>query len=138
MKLVSAKVGPFRSINTVQDVVIDPEVTVFVGMNEAGKTVFLKALHKSLDAMDVEEFDPVEDYPRKDYSAYMKRHATEPEAATALTYQPTDDLITKINSELHTNLQPGFQFLTLMRISKQLQLRLMKLQLLRLWHHHPA
>ncbi len=110
MKLVSAKVGPFRSINTVQDVVIDPEVTVFVGMNEAGKTVFLKALHKSLDAMDVEEFDPVEDYPRKDYSAYMKRHATEPEAATALTYQLTDDLITKINSELHTNLQPGFQF----------------------------
>ena len=62
MKLVSAKVGPFRSINTVQDVVIDPEVTVFVGMNEAGKTVFLKALHKSLDAMDVEKFDPVEDY----------------------------------------------------------------------------
>ena len=110
MKLVSAKVGPFRSINTAQDVVIDPEVTVFVGMNEAGKTVFLKALHKSLDAMSTEEFDPVEDYPRKDYSAYMKRHATEPEAATTLTYQLTDDLITKINSELHTNFQPGFQF----------------------------
>ena len=110
MKLVSAKVGPFRSINTVQDVVIDPEVTVFVGMNEAGKTVFLKALHKSLDAMDVEEFDPVEDYPRKDYSAYMKRHSTEPEAATKLTYQLSDDLIAKINSELHTNIQSGFQF----------------------------
>lgn len=110
MKLVSAKVGPFRSINTVQDVVIDPEVTVFVGMNEAGKTVFLKALHKSLDAMDVEKFDPVEDYPRKDYSAYMKRHATEPEAATKLTYQVSDDLVAKINSELHTNIQSGFQF----------------------------
>ena len=110
MKLISAKVGPFRSINTVQDVVIDPEVTVFVGMNEAGKTVFLKALHKSLDAMEVEVFEPVEDYPRKDYSAYMKRHATEPEAATKLTYQVTDDLIAKINSELHTNIQSGFQF----------------------------
>lgn len=110
MKLVSAKVGPFRSINTAQNVVIDPEVTVFVGMNEAGKTVFLKALHKSLDALDAEKFDPVEDYPRKDYSAYMKRHATEPEAATTLTYQAEDDLIAKINSELHTNLQPDFQF----------------------------
>ena len=110
MKLVSAKVGPFRSINTAQNVVIDPEVTVFVGMNEAGKTVFLKALHKSLDALDAEKFDPVEDYPRKDYSAYMKRHATEPEAATTLTYQAEDDLIAKINSELHTNLQPDLVF----------------------------
>lgn len=67
MLLVSAKVGPFRSINTAQAVAIDSEVTVFIGMNEAGKTVFLKALHKSLDAMGNEKFDPVEDYPRKGY-----------------------------------------------------------------------
>lgn len=108
--LVSAKVGPFRSINTEQTVAIDPDVTVFVGMNEAGKTVFLKALHKSLDAMKSEEFDPIEDYPRKDLAAYMKRHATAPEAATRLTYQPTDEQIAKINAELHTDLKPGFQF----------------------------
>lgn len=65
------QLGPFRSINTEQTVAIDPDVTVFVGMNEAGKTVFLKALHKSLDAMKSEEFDPIEDYPRKDLSAYL-------------------------------------------------------------------
>lgn len=110
MILVSAKVGPFRSMNTEQNVVIDAAVTVFVGMNEAGKTVFLKALHKSLDAMESEEFDPIEDYPRKDLSAYMKRHSTAPETVTTLTYQPTDQQISKINTALHTDLQPGFQF----------------------------
>lgn len=43
-------------------------------------------------------------------SAYLKRHATEPEAATTLTYQPTDDQVSKFNAELHTDLKPGFQF----------------------------
>lgn len=110
MKLVSAKVGPFRSINTEQTIAIDPEVTVFVGMNEAGKTVFLKALHKSNDAMGTEKFNPVEDYPRKDLTAYTKRHATAPEAATKLTYRPTAEQISRINAELHTELKPDFLF----------------------------
>lgn len=110
MKLVSAKVGPFRSINIEQTIGIDPEVTVFVGMNEAGKTVFLKALHKSNDAMGIEKFNPVEDYPRKNLTVYNKKHATEPEAATKLTYQPSAELIAKINAELHTELKPEFVF----------------------------
>jgi predicted ATP-dependent endonuclease of OLD family len=37
-------------MNTVQTIKIDPEVTVFVGMNEAGKTVVLKALQKCDDS----------------------------------------------------------------------------------------
>lgn len=110
MKLVSAKVGPFRSINNEQTIGIDPEVTVFVGMNEAGKTVFLKALHKSNDAMGIEKFNPIEDYPRKNLTVYNKKHATEPEAATKLTYQPSAELIAKINAELHTELKPDFLF----------------------------
>lgn len=110
MMLVSAKVGPFRSITTEQFVTIDPEVTVLVGMNEAGKTVFLKALHKSADATESEKFDHIEDYPRKDLSAYMKRHATNPDSAITLTYQPTDSQIAQVNADLHTNLKPGFKF----------------------------
>ena len=51
MILVSAKIGPFRSMNTVQTIELDPKVTVFVGMNEAGKTVVLKALEKSAEAL---------------------------------------------------------------------------------------
>lgn len=59
--LTKAAVGSYRSINTSQSVAIDPNVTVLVGMNEAGKTVFLKALHKSNDALGAESFNPTDD-----------------------------------------------------------------------------
>lgn len=110
MKLISAKVGPFRSINIAQTVAIDPEVTVLVGMNEAGKTVFLKALQKSNDWNNIEQFDPLEDYPKRSFTAYMKKHATNPDVVTRLTYQPSESLLAEINAELCTDLPTGFQF----------------------------
>ena len=72
MKLAIARVGPFKSINAAQAVKIGEAITVLVGMNEAGKTIFLQALEKSEDALCVAEFNPIDDYPRKDLSAYMK------------------------------------------------------------------
>ncbi|QSI30445.1 AAA family ATPase [Variovorax sp. RKNM96] len=110
MKLIKAEVGKFRSINTDQVVDIDPAVTAFVGMNEAGKTVFLKALHKSLDAMGAEKFKTVDDYPRKDYTGYMKRHAAEPDVATKLTYQLDENEAKELNKLLHVQLKSGFVF----------------------------
>lgn len=110
MILTRAKVGPFRSINTPQDVQIDPKVTVLVGMNEAGKTVFLKALHKAADALGKERFNPTDDYPRKDYTSYMKRHAEKPDTAVELTYAATDEEIEETNRELKTKIISGFTF----------------------------
>ncbi len=110
MKLIKANISKFRSINSEQSVDIDPTVTVFVGMNEAGKTVFLKALHKTNDAVGVEAFNPVDDYPRKDYTAYMKRHAEKPETATQLIYQLDDAEIKDLNVLMNTNLKQGFTF----------------------------
>ncbi len=110
MILVSANIGPFRSMNTVQTIALDPKVTVFVGMNEAGKTVILKALEKSADALQQEGFDVVEDYPRKDLTAYQKKHKTEPAAVTVLTYGLDDDEIASINEKLGTSIPSGFSF----------------------------
>lgn len=110
MFLISAKVGPFRSMNTAQSVAIDPTVTVLVGMNEAGKTVVLKALQKSSDALGEESFDPVEDYPRKNLSSYLKTQKTHPEVATELTFALTDAEVTKANTTLGTAIKSGFQF----------------------------
>ncbi|WP_219217218.1 AAA family ATPase [Variovorax boronicumulans] len=110
MILISAKVGPFRSMNTEQTVQIDPSVTVFVGMNEAGKTVLLKALQKSADAVKEFDFQPVEDYPRKDLSSYTKRHDKDPATATVLTYILDEKEILDINSALKVELKPGFTF----------------------------
>lgn len=110
MILVSAKIGPFRSMNTVQTIAFDPKVTVFVGMNEAGKTVILKALEKSADALQQEGFEVVEDYPRKELTSYQKRHKTEPAAVTVLTYSLDDDEIASINAKLGTSIPSGFTF----------------------------
>lgn len=110
MILISAQVGPFRSINTIQNVDIDRDVTVLVGMNEAGKTVFLKALHKSQDALGKEKFNPTDDYPRKDYTSYMRRHAENPEAATRLTYKLKKEEVDQINKLLKTDIHPDFTF----------------------------
>ncbi|MDX1367099.1 AAA family ATPase [Pseudomonas sp.] len=112
MKLVTANVGPFRSINEPQEVSIDSEVTVFVGMNEAGKTVFLKALHKSNDALGKEKFNVTDDYPRKDLTGYKRRHEDNPDTAVKLTYAPTDAQINKANTTLGTEIPKGFTFST--------------------------
>lgn len=110
MKLVRATVGPFRSINEPQTVSIDPDVTVLVGMNEAGKTVFLKALHKAKDALGKESFNITDDYPRKDVTAYRRRHEEEPEVAVRLTYRPDKREIERVNKLVGSELTDGFEF----------------------------
>src|SRR5437870_4937550 len=110
MLLISAEIGPFKSIEQPQKVLIDEALTVFVGMNEAGKTVFLKALEKSNDALGVAQFDPVDDYPRKDLPTYLKEHKTAPAQVTKLTYQLTVAEIAQLNDELRTKVQPEFTF----------------------------
>ncbi|MGC0788746.1 AAA family ATPase [Pantoea agglomerans] len=108
MKLVKTKVGPFRSINEPQEVAIDPEVTVLVGMNEAGKTVFLKALHKANDALGKEKFNVTDDYPRKDLTTYKKKHEEDAEVAVVLEYAPTDEQIYLINKSLDVEIPIGY------------------------------
>ncbi|SES87908.1 AAA family ATPase [Stigmatella erecta] len=110
MQLVSVQVGPFKSIDQPQTVKVDPEVTVLVGMNEAGKTVFLQALHKSDDAAGAAVFDPIEDYPRKDLSAYLNQHSKNPAQVAKLTYQLTEQELGELNRDLHTRLPAGFEF----------------------------
>ena len=110
MLLVSASVGPFRSINKAQTLDVDRNITVIVGMNEAGKTVILQSLQKAGDALGLASFDPVEDYPRKDLQQYLKRHGTDPEVAIRLTYKLTDAEVAELNYFFHIELPKGFTF----------------------------
>lgn len=110
MQLISAKVGPFKSIDQPCSVHIDPEVTVLVGMNEAGKTVFLQALEKSADALQFARFSPVEDYPRKDLNTYLKQHEKNPAPVTVLTYRLTDQEVSEANTALKASLKKGYTF----------------------------
>lgn len=110
MILTQAVVGPYRSINTPQTVEIDANVTVLVGMNEAGKTVFLKALHKTNDAQGKEAFNPTDDYPRRHLTTYLREHESDPETVVEFTYKPTKTEVDAVNKALHTDLDEGFLF----------------------------
>jgi hypothetical protein len=110
MLLVSARVGPFKSINKPQTVAIDEDVTVLVGMNEAGKTVFLQALDKSNDVLGLSSFDPIEDYPRKDLPAYLKQHKTQASPVTELTYLLDDEEIKQLNAAFPMGVKSGYTF----------------------------
>lgn len=110
MLLISATVGPFKSINEQQKVSIDTKATVLVGMNEAGKTIFLQALEKANDAVGVAEFNPIEDYPRKDLTAYQKVHDATPADVVTLTYQLGSKEIAQLNSELKVKVPADFKF----------------------------
>ncbi|RKH19844.1 hypothetical protein D7X74_05690 [Corallococcus sp. CA047B] len=79
-------------------------------MNEAGKTVFLQALEKSDDAVGLAAFDPIEDYPRKDLSAYLREHKQKPSTVTTLTYRLSKGELDELNGALHTNLPVDFEF----------------------------
>jgi hypothetical protein len=109
MRLLRAKVGPFKSIREPQTVNIDKTTTVLVGMNEAGKTVFLQAVNKASDALDLAKFDPVEDYPRRDLPAYLKRHPTNAEKVVTLTFQLSAQEIAAINQQFHLKLPVDFE-----------------------------
>jgi predicted ATP-dependent endonuclease of OLD family len=124
LQLVSAKVGPFKSISNPQQVPIDAEVTVLVGMNEAGKTVFLQALEKSNDALNLAKFDPVDDYPRKDLPPYLKRHKTDPVVATDLTYQLSAEELSELNAQLGTELKPDFKFSVTHKYDNSISIRI--------------
>lgn len=113
MFLESAQVFPFKSVNSPQKVNIEDELTVFVGMNEAGKTVFLQALVKSNDATKAAKFDPIQDYPRKDLPKFLrqsKENSKHTEQVTKLTYKLTDEEVSRMNSELGTKVSKGFGF----------------------------
>ena len=107
MRLATALIGPFRSINSQQTLKVDPQVTVLVGMNEAGKTVLLKALQKANDALAEDKFDPIEDYPRKDLSSYLKTHSTTPASAAVLKFELDQTKVDAINKKIGTSLKAG-------------------------------
>lgn len=110
MRLRSAHVRNFKSIEDSDNVLIDGAVTVLVGQNESGKTAFLKALNKAYSVEKGVRFDVVEDYPRKNLNAYEPRHAAAPADVVTLSYELVADEIASINTDLDFELVTELQF----------------------------
>lgn len=62
MKLQTAAIRRYRSIDEMDGFTVEPDVTCLVSKNESGKTAVLQALNKSF-AQDRTKFDGVLDYP---------------------------------------------------------------------------
>lgn len=68
MKLIKAHVKNYRSVRDSEEFEIEPEKTILVGPNEAGKTAILRALQQLNAPADITKFDPLRDYPRGSYN----------------------------------------------------------------------
>lgn len=68
MLLTKARIRGYRSIKDTGYFDVEDLKTILVGPNESGKTAILQALQKLNKPEDVEDFNPLRDYPRSEYS----------------------------------------------------------------------
>lgn len=100
MKLTNVEIHKFKSIETNQSFKIEDDITVLVGMNEAGKTSVLEAIAKvNYFTNDKNfKFDTTHDYPRKEKKKLDK--SGENPTAITLSFTIDDTLLQKISDEL--------------------------------------
>ncbi|MBH0053617.1 AAA family ATPase [Salinibacterium sp. SWN139] len=88
MKLISANVRRYRSIEDGSDVAIESDVTCMVGKNESGKSAVLQAIYKSHPVEKSSKFDAGIDFP----SRLTRERKDNPKIpVTVLTYELSDD-----------------------------------------------
>lgn len=95
LKLVSAKLRRYRSIEETGPFDVESDVTCLVGKNESGKTAVLQALYKS-HPVGIGVFDEGLDYPSQ--LTRERRRTEDPIDATVLTYQLDDDDVEFVES----------------------------------------
>lgn len=110
MLLTSAQIIAYKSIDNSDRVKIEPDVTVFVGQNESGKTAFLEALHKSRSVEEGVEFNYLTDYPRRVMTQYEKRHGSDPAVVVTAFYALTNDEVKAINTDLGVTVLTSLEF----------------------------
>ncbi len=71
MKLKSFQVWNYKNIDDSNNIPVEPDVTCFVGKNEAGKTALFQALYRLNPVTDA-AYDVVRDYPRKRLVQYQR------------------------------------------------------------------
>ena len=91
MKLKTVQVMNYKCVEDCTPFEVGP-VTCLVGMNEAGKTALLEALHKlNPDVAQMGEFDVLLEYPRRRRKAYQRRAESEPDDALVTKWELGDE-----------------------------------------------
>ena len=83
MRLIKARIQMYRSIRDTGEFEVENGKTIFVGPNEAGKTVILQALQQLNRPKDIGGFEALRDYPRSDYDD-IKRGVVDPATITVV------------------------------------------------------
>ena len=111
MMLVSAIVGPYKSITTAQTVTFEEDVTVFVGQNEAGKSAVLEALNKTRPVSPAEKgFKVLLDYPRRDLRKYEREHPKADTTVVVLTYRLSEEERNLVEKTVGVKVSDPFDF----------------------------
>lgn len=84
MRLNKAQICKYRSIRDTGEFEVESGKTIFVGPNEAGKTVILQALQQLHAPKGIEGFDPLRDYPRSEYNKDIGRGAIDAATVTVV------------------------------------------------------
>ena len=100
MKLTSMRIQNFKCIEDSGVFSIAP-VTCLVGKNESGKTAILQALHKlNPETPELDKFDPLTMYPRRRFSSYKERHASDPDNVLTTIWELDDSDLEALSSKL--------------------------------------
>jgi predicted ATP-dependent endonuclease of OLD family len=100
MKLNKVTIHKYKCIESEQSFEIGENITIFVGMNESGKTSVLEALAKSNYFQNDPKFkfNTTHDYPRKEKKK-LDKSGIDP-IAVACEYSLSEDLKSKIDSDI--------------------------------------
>ena len=103
MILKEVTIHKYKSIEQDQKIPLEKDVTILVGMNEAGKTAVLESIAKTNYFTKDETFifDKSHDYPRLEKKASDKK-GDDPKAITCV-YELAEDEIKKIESDVGKN-----------------------------------
>ncbi|MFJ5229653.1 ATP-dependent nuclease [Kitasatospora sp. NPDC088391] len=93
MRLQSAHITKYKSINDSTQFTLESDMTAFVGKNESGKTAALEALYRlnPLPSGHPTEFEELRDYPRR-HRARDKSRIAQARPATATFELEQDDI----------------------------------------------
>lgn len=90
MKLKKARITNYRSVKDSGWIEFEPNKTIFVGPNEAGKSAILKALQQINAPAEVGGLEALRDYPRGDYNDITTKRVKPAEVDVAVAYFELD------------------------------------------------
>lgn len=100
MRLSKVEVFKYKSFQKRQSVVINPDITTIVGMNESGKTSFLTAIAKTNYFIADNDFifDLIQDYPRNELIDFEE--SDDPGQIISCEYIMSEEINKQIDEEL--------------------------------------